>query len=384
MRRAHSFLRQIAALEAGGNLRPVLDPAAVDEYLALGYVPPDRTVYANVQTLPPGCSLTWRDGRTEVERYWAPRYSTTDLGVDEAASELRSLLSASVERQTRADVEVGAFLSGGLDSSTITALMAQRSRAAIPTFAVGFGDLINELPFARAVAERYSTEHHQLQMDIDVGVLLERMAGVYDEPFGDSSAIPTYLLAEFASQRVKVVLSGDGGDELFGGYEWYAPLVRADGVGAVSARVREAQALAARVLHRAGLEGATWTDAAILAARGVGAARRFDDPWDRHLDFIANASLWRQRLWGAGASAAAAEDRLRSEYVPSTAVVGIDRAVDFDVRSYLPGDILVKVDRASMAHGLECRAPFLDVDVVEFALSLPLELRLNTGPSKEV
>jgi asparagine synthase (glutamine-hydrolysing) len=240
---------------------------------------------------------------------------------------------------------VGAFLSGGLDSSTIVALMTRHATGAVKTFSVGFGDLINELPYARQVAEAYRTEHRELQMDIAVGELAARMAEVYDEPFADSSNIPTYLMSQFAARHVKVALVGDGGDELFGGYDWYAPLLSrpADPLSSPSAA----------------------TDPSL-------------DLWDRHLAHataLHKTQAARDALWGGAAPTTV--EALRRAYRPADSVRDMDRATDFDVRCYLPGDILVKVDRAAMAHGLETRAPFLDADLVEYVLSLPWQLRFK-------
>src|SRR5205807_2958694 len=164
-------------------------------YLGLGYVPPDRTVYENVHTLAAGSAMAWSAGDVRVWRYWEPRYSIHER-VDpiEAVAETRRLVAQAVKRQMVADVPVGAFLSGGLDSSTIVALMTEHTNQPVTTFSVGFGDLVNELPYARAVAEAYGTNHHELQMDIALDEMLLRMAQVYDEPFGDSSNIPTYLM----------------------------------------------------------------------------------------------------------------------------------------------------------------------------------------------
>ena len=212
---------ELKALLVTGRLSGALDTSAVEVYLALNYVPPDLCIYQDVEVFPPGHTLSWERGVTVQRRYWEPRYATIEPTIEEAAAEVRRLLEASVDRQMRADVQVGAFLSGGIDSTTVTALMSQRTSLPVWTFSVGFGDLIDELPFAREVAGRYATKHHELQMDIPVGKMVERMALVFDEPFGDSSNIPTYLVAGFAADRLKVVLSGDGGDELFGGYEWY-------------------------------------------------------------------------------------------------------------------------------------------------------------------
>lgn len=381
--RGHILLAsEIRALLATGLIRPKLSRVSVDAYLSLLYVPPDRTIYENVKTLPPGCALSWQEGRIKRWRYWEPKYSSgTRLDPVEIVERLRFLIDRAVQRQMVADVPVGAFLSGGLDSSTIVALMTQHASQPVMTFSVGFGNLINELPYARAVADAYHTDHHQLQMDIRVGEMLERMVEVYDEPFADSSNIPTYLVAECARRHVKVVLSGDGGDEMFGGYEWYRPLLMGDRPGPVDVALLRVLALSLRALAKAGLPVQLRRDSARRASDWATHWRRYPDFWERHVAQSTTLKHDRSTLWN-GHAPQETEHVLQDAYAPNCKVEGIDRATDFDIRCYLPGDILVKVDRAAMAHGLETRAPFLDVDLVEFTLSLPWRLRFQDGVLK--
>lgn len=332
---------EIKSILASGLLRPRLDLDSIDAYLGLYYIPPDRSVYENVHPLPPAHAAVWHaDGRCDRWRYWAPRYSCHDVDEREAVPHVRQLLTRAVERQTVADVPVGAFLSGGLDSTTIVAFMSQ-SGGAPKTFAVGFADLIDELPFARDAANAYRTEHHELQTDIDVAGMLHRMTDVYDEPFGDSSNIPTFLVSEYARQSVKVVLSGDGGDEIFGGYDWYRGLL--DGaIGATGAQV-----------------------------------------WKCHVASSTGVFHDRATLWG-GRGRFDAGPALRGSHPAPEGSAGMDGAAAFDVSCYLPGDILAKVDRAAMAHGLETRCPFLDVELAEFVLGLPWPMRFGGGRLKHL
>ncbi len=327
---------EIKAILASDLIDPEIDSLSVDAYLGLFYVPPDRTIYQNFHTLAPAHTAVWRDERFQSRRYWQPQLSMCDIPEADAVDKIRSLLGKAVKRQLVADVPVGAFLSGGLDSSTIVALMSGLRDAPVPTFAVGFGDLIDELPYARDVAVQYRTDHYELQMEIDVAASLEEMMAVYDEPFGDSSNIPTWLVARHARRHVKVVLSGDGGDEIFGGYEHYRPLLAADPMAS--------------------------------------------DPWQNH---TAAATADRVALWSPDAQPASRE-WIEHRYRPSTDVCGVDRATYFDLECYLPGDILTKVDRAAMAHGLETRAPFLDVDLAEFVLGLPRQMRFAGGRLKHL
>jgi asparagine synthase (glutamine-hydrolysing) len=329
---------EIKSILASGLIRPKIDPLSVDAYLGLFYVPPERTIYTNVHALRPAHAVVFRAGAPiEPWRYWEPRYSVHDrIDEAEAVAQVRTLLGQAVARQTVADVPVGAFLSGGLDSTTIVGLMSRDRTEPVKTFSVGFADLIDELPFARDVARHYGTDHHELQMNIDVASMLDRMLDVYDEPFGDSSNIPTFLVSEHARRTVKVVLSGDGGDEIFGGYDWYrTPPGNTDG-----------------------------------AANG----------WAKHVGNATHVLFDRSTLWGHRPAPAAAHSLCES-HPPPPGATRMDAATAFDVSCYLPGDILVKVDRAAMAHGLETRSPFLDVELAEFVLGLPWQLRFASPAS---
>jgi len=366
---------EMKAIVASGLVQPVVDPESIDAFLALGYIPPDRTVYRDVQTLPPAHYLVWKNGTVRVSRYWTPKLEPRAMTLGGAAEEVRALLRQAVKRQMIADVPVGAFLSGGLDSSSVVALMSEVSSEAVKTFSVGFGSLINELPYARAVAQRYHTEHHEIDLgEPDVATLIERMVQVYDEPFADTSHIPTFLVSEFARRHVKVVLSGDGGDELFGGYSWYGPLAMSEAMplALVQWVVLRSLSIALRHRYRA------------LSARShaAGLAARWDDLWTR--DVMSQTVIpaqERRRMWG---DRRVASFEPGGYFKPGADTKGLNRAFHFDLTSFLPGDILVKVDRAAMAHGLETRAPFLDRELVEFTLTIPAELKVRGGETKIV
>jgi asparagine synthase (glutamine-hydrolysing) len=368
---------EIKAVIASDMIHPRLSLRAVDAYLATGYVLPDRSIYENVSSLPPGHYMQWKSGLIAVRRYWEPRFPNLSLSIDDASEKLRLLLKQSIRRHMVSDVPVGAFLSGGLDSSTIVALAQGETGTAMETFTVGFGNYINESRYARLVADKYQTRHHEIDLgDPPIGELFEHMASIYDEPFADSSNIPTYLISQYARRFVKVVLSGDGGDELFGGYCWYAPLVASENI--TSTRL---QWLVLRMLSR--IVGdklnrlRTYSIAAGLACKG-------NDMWARSVLFNQHLGITeRRRLW-AGRSQGVFASVPDEKYIPSSDVRGIDRAFYFDLTTYLPGDILVKVDRAAMANGLETRLPFLDRDLVEFALSLPATLKIKDEETKVI
>lgn len=366
---------EIKALLATGQLEIRLSRDAVDAYLAQGYVPPDRTVYENIQVLSPGHHLIWIDGKILVSKYWSPRFKTRSLMPAEAAVRLKELIAQAVRRQMVADVPVGAFLSGGLDSSTIVAYMKQEMPNRVKTFSVGFGDWINELPYARQVAVRYGTDHHEIDLGLPpVGELLQRLVDVYDEPFADSSGIPTYQLAGYARKFVKVVLTGDGGDEIFGGYGWYPPLAMSERVSASKIRWALAR-LTSRVLRERLRKLSVYSVAAGLACRWSDMLAR------REMSTMVIRRELRRRLWdqnddgiSVGSSSGVS--------INFREAAGLNEAFFFDLTHYLPGDILVKVDRAAMAHGLETRAPFLDRDLVEFTLTLPSTMKVSGIESK--
>jgi asparagine synthase (glutamine-hydrolysing) len=368
---------ELKGLLASKVLQPSFDTTSLDAYLLLGYVPPERTAYTEIEALPPAHWMRWSEEGLTIQRYWTPICSSRQLTLGEAAEQLRYLLRRSVRRQMVADVEVGAFLSGGVDSSTIVALMCEERGAERPvqTFSLGFEKLPNELPFARLVANRFGTAHHEIAIgDIDLAELVEKMVGVYDEPFADTSAIATYLVSQHASKYVKAVLTGDGGDELFGGYNHYSTILAAGKIPAAPL-----SSLLLRILGRIFRRSLRLRKARSAAALAVSSA----DPWIQCMRAHSMFSAAERRLlWRDGGPEILYDPVQRS---PSVEVVqGLQRALHFDLTSYLSGDILVKVDRAAMAHGLETRAPLLDRDVVEFALSLPINLKLSESEGKLV
>jgi len=347
------FASEIKSILASKQFNPKLDFQSVDLYLALYYVPPSRTIYRNVYVLQPAHVLTWENGRVQTESYWHPVFSRNmTISEDDAIEQTRVLVRQAVRRQMVADVPIGAFLSGGLDSSTVVAYMSEASGKPVKTFSVGFGELIDELPYAREIAVRYQTDHHEIQMDISVGEMLETMATVYDEPFADSSNIPTYLLSQFASRYVKVCLSGDGGDEIFGGYGWYYLLWDKTDT------------------KKGALDWLT-----NIASYFWGPS--INHLWETRLRIATLFDYDRTNLWLDLFQPEETLSLVRSTYGRVHHLQGMDPASSFDIQCYLPGDILSKVDRAALAHGLESRSPFLDVELTQFILGLPWQLRFK-------
>jgi asparagine synthase (glutamine-hydrolysing) len=369
---------EIKAILASGHVQPRLDRVSVDAFLALGYVPPDRTIYENIATLRPAHYLTCDDD-IRIERYWAPDWSNdSPSDVRELISETSARLENAVERTLVADVPVGAFLSGGVDSSAVVCLAAKHSGGRLSTFCVGFGDLIDETPFAREVAQKFGTDHHEIQMNIPVGELLTTMTTVYDEPFSDSSNIPTFLLAQYARRFVKTAVAGDGGDEIFGGYDWYAPPLLSmarNETERLDRGMRRAMQLTKHALRHGPLIFRQWSRGLRKQCGTVDG-----DPWSDHVKNVSAFGGERRLLWGDDPPDSFSA--LEATYRPDPDVVAMDRVSDFDLNCYLPGDILVKVDRAAMAHGLETRAPLLDVDLVQTVLAVQWQIRFRKGTGK--
>jgi asparagine synthase (glutamine-hydrolysing) len=363
-----------------GGLEPKLDPQALHDYLTLGYVPGPASIFAGTTQLPPGHVLVAEPMKKRVttEAYWELRGHATHTEQRSEAdwqAELTRTLRAAVESHLMADVPLGVFLSGGLDSGTIVALMSELGVSPIRTFTIGFEEKsFSETDTAREVAQKFGTEHHELIVRPDAVSLLPKLVRYFDEPFADSSAIPVYHVSELARRHVKVVLSGEGGDEVLAGYEtyrarriaaMYARLPRAIGAGLVPAMVRRLPVSHAKVSFD------------YKAKRFVTGA--YLPPAEGHLWWktILTEEL-KAGLYARGAGEGVAPTaRLFSQLFDESDGNELDRLQYVDARLYLPADILVKVDRMSMAHSLEARVPFLDRAMVELTRRIPPKLRMR-------
>jgi asparagine synthase (glutamine-hydrolysing) len=362
-----------------------LNRRAIAAFLTFGYVPTPETFFEGIVSLPPAHVMTFEPGGDPViERYWKLLVPGIDpvsplvMELDDAASEVRRLLDASIRRRLVSDVPLGAFLSGGVDSSAIVALMARDMGEPVKTFTIGFEDRdgFDERPFARAVAERFGTEHHEAVAHPEAVELIERLVHHHDQPFGDSGAVPAYLLSEFAKQHATVALSGDGGDELFAGHERFAAGIGVDRLMRVPAPLR-----------RLGVEGLERVPGTLLKGR-VGRARRFATAAgtgmpEAYLSWISNVpESWRRRLladpdqW--------ARDDYRRQWSETAGAEPLDRLLKLNIDTYLVDDLLVKTDRTSMAHGLEVRSPFLDAELAQFAARLIPGLKVRGLSLKRV
>lgn len=372
------FASELQALVLRDNVPRDIDLGALGDYLAYGYVPSPATIYQAIRKLPPGHRLVWEDGRVRVSRYWSLEYQPKlQLAEDEALQQLEAKLDEAVRIRLVADVPIGALLSGGVDSSTVVALMA-RHVPQVKTFSIGFDEgAYDELAHARRVAERYSTDHHEFIVHADATTVLPTIVRHYGEPYADSSAIPTYYVTKLARQHVTVALNGDGGDEDFGGYDRYRAMTWSDAVHRApgGALLLAAARLAAERLPP--LPGSTVARARrFLSAAVLPAAARYAR-WMATLP----AELLDELLADDVREQVAVERSYAVEraYESGNGLHPVDRAILTDVASYLPYDLLVKMDIASMANSLETRSPFLDHEVVEFTARLPTHLKLRGG-----
>jgi asparagine synthase (glutamine-hydrolysing) len=378
-----------------------IDPRSIDLYLTYGYIPSPDTIFRETRKLPPASYAVWHEGSLTVKRYWEPDWNReVRRTIEVEADELRATLDDSVREQMIADVPLGAFLSGGVDSTIVVGLMKKHSNHPIETFSIGFDEpAFDELDYARLAAYTFRTDHHQFIVKPRAWETTTELARQFDEPFADSSALPTWHVARETRRYVTVALTGDAGDELFGGYDRYRALALA---GLIDRSPESIRRFLAGPLARA-------LRVSVKAKTKLRSIRRWlealaDRPADRYLRWIAlgdestRMSLytdeWIDRLVGENRGPGSIESNGAVD--PKTYLYNawnladrrddLSRAMIADIVTYLPGDLLVKVDLASMAHGLECRSPFLDHRIVEQAIAIESSRKLGIarGRSKLV
>jgi asparagine synthase (glutamine-hydrolysing) len=374
------FASELKCLRAAG-VPLEEDRTALQLYFQFGYIPDPHSAFRGVHKLMPGCWLEYGpDGQVRHGRYWRmPEFQPGEaarIGEAGTRERLRQSFDEAVRMRMIADVPLGAFLSGGIDSSLVVASMALQSSAPVKTFSIGFEEAkYNELEYASMVAKQYSTEHHEILVRPDSLDLITKLAWHFDEPFADSSAIPTYIVSEFAARYVKVTLSGDGGDEFFGGYETLANIERFAPLDRIPGAVR-------RLI--------SWTASALpYAAYGKNRLRVMGAPdaLDRYFESNYASYFLRRRMlrpeWMLPSGAAAMRELLPDCFPPSGGDA-FAQAQYFEASANLIGDMLVKVDRASMAASLEVRCPMLDHEFAEFAASIPLSWKRRNGAGKRI
>jgi asparagine synthase (glutamine-hydrolysing) len=372
-----SFASELKGLMADPSLARRIDPTALDCFLYMGFAPGELCLLQGCNKLPPAHALLFdaRAGTHRVWRYWSPPPPSSHTDCDETGLviELEALLADAVRRQLVADVPVGVLLSGGVDSSLVTA-MASRSSARIRTYTARFpaDGAYDETPHARLIARHFGTEHTELAVERPSAQILPLLARQFDEPIADSSMVPTYLICRAVRQHCKVALGGDGGDELFGGYRHYSRMLwMRDHVGRIPRGLRKPVARAAYAVLPVGFRGRSWVQAAAT---------------DLESDVPLIASYFdrvmRRRLLAGSPVCALPAEQIRERRLPNEGDL-LERASRFDLENYLPEDILVKVDRASMLSSLEVRAPLLDRQLVEFAYrKVPSALKATAGSRK--
>ena len=381
------FGSELKVLTAHPKLTRNIDPQAVEDYFALGYIPEPRTIYQNVFKLPPGHKLTLKPGDASVtpQQYWDIHFAPQAIKEADAKQELIDRFREAVDVRLVSEVPLGAFLSGGVDSSGVVAMMAQLQQEPVNTCAIGFQEKsFNESEFAQQVAERYQTNHFLGQVSTDDFDLIDQLAQLYDEPFADSSAMPTYRVCQMAKQHVTVALSGDGGDEVFAGYRRYRWHMNEE-------RLRSALPLGLRKPLFGALghayPKADWAPKVFRAKTTFQAiARDSVEGYFHNFSIITDglrnqlySDSFRQQLAGYRAIEVF---RRHAEDAPVEDKLSLVQYLD--MKTYLVGDILTKVDRASMAHALEVRVPILDHEFLQWSAGLPAKLKLKGQQGKHI
>lgn len=370
------FASEIKAIIASGLLVPEIDPASMGHMLKYRYVHPSKTIYKNIFAIPPAHCFRYSNGNLKIEKYWSLPPENKQISEAEAVEKFEGLLAKSVKKMMVADVPVGAFLSGGLDSTTIVA-EAVKHNSKLTTFSFGYNGELNELPYARAAAEMYGTNHIELtDSRNDLADLFVEMQTLQDEPFADMAQIPLYILSKEAARHNKVVLAGDGADELLAGYlSLYHPLYKFD----KGSRSEVLKLLMAKSAYK------------MLRLFGI-KSRLIKNKVNKQKEFVNDLNSGRTQLerhmlnWQVIKDDALQEMGLSgrtTDVIPDFETSNTtDDALRCDLLQYLPGDILVKSDRIMMANSLECRLPFLDVELAEFLISTPVNLKLNEKVGK--
>ncbi len=378
------FASELKSLLEAPGFERALDLAAIDEYLTYQYIPHPNTIFRGVRKLPPGHYAVYHDDQLEVAPYWQPEYQTeTPRSRQDYAGRVREILSDAVKIRLQSDVPLGAFLSGGIDSSIIVGLMQKHSPTPVKTFTIGFPVTeYDESAEARKIAAHLGVEHHVLEVRPDAVALLEKLVWHYDEPFADSSAVPTWCVSEFTREHVTVALTGDGGDELFAGY----PRYRAVALGGWIDRMGVASDILAAPLWQA-----------LPGVRQKSILRRFKrfsesiaaPPARRYLQWISIFNEQRRAALYSDAFLQRLPDSDPFEFLEGSwrKIAGRDDVTVAslgDLTTYLTCDLMTKVDIASMAHSLECRQPFLDHRLVELAIGMPLKHKFRWGKGKRI
>jgi asparagine synthase (glutamine-hydrolysing) len=348
----------------------------VAEVMQYGYINSPNSAFNEISQVPPASVLTWREGKTKINKYWEPDFDTKgQIPYEEALEVTKKLIEESVERRLISERPLGSFLSGGYDSTIVTAYMAKLMKEKVQTYSIGFYSAqFNEAHHAKQVANYLGTNHHEEILSPDPALVVEKISHVLDQPFADSSIVPTYLLAKFARENLIVALGGDGGDEVFGGYDRYlaAPVIQS--INPLLGIARTSLDLAGK-LPVGGQRKFKRIQSQLYAEKNL--ASRYSSilslTQPHELTTLLNSSFQSR-----------AAENSRKEQFNSGKYSSFDRMIRSDLDAYLPGDLLVKVDIATMANSLELRSPMLDVNVVEWGLSLPRKYKIKGFETKHI
>jgi asparagine synthase (glutamine-hydrolysing) len=378
-----TFASELRALVEDREIRTDVDPNAVDCFLAYGYVPAPMSIFSGVRKLAPAHTLLLENGRVTIDRYWKLDYSKK-IDVKDPR-ELREPILDAIRHATRrrliADVPLGAFLSGGIDSSAVVAAMAEASSGPVKTFSIGFeNDGFDELPHARQVAQMFGTDHHEFVVRPDAISIVPKLVRHYGEPFADSSAIPSFYLAEMTRSQVTVALNGDGGDESFGGYTRYVANRLASRLDHVPVVLRRGAAASMRPRGRGELTSVANKARRVMQGLPLEPSARYER-YVSWCDAPLRARLYSDEFASSVAGSPAAEV-IAGPWRETSGRDVVDKMLEIDVSTYLPGDLIPKIDIATMAHALEARSPLLDHELMEFAASIPADLKVRGREKK--
>lgn len=384
-----TFASELQALALFPNFSNEINPQAVSDFLSFTHIPAPSTIYKNVFKLKPGHYLELDVAKKSIEivQYWKADYSVkSNISFNDAKNELRILLTKAVEKRLMSEVPLGCFVSGGLDSAVVTSLMSEVLKGDLSTFTIGFDDpQYDERHYAKAVTDRFKTKHHVKQVTPSDFLVLEKIIKNFGEPFADSSMIPTCQLSEFAREKITVALSGDGGDEFFGGYYRYNMFRHAQCSDLLPEKIRISVIDSIeKFLPKSGderrLAGKAKRILSMLKTNGI--ARYFDmlNKCDENL----KGSIYGFKLKDTLKELRPSVNHLEKLFEFLTASDSIEKLMELDIYSYLPNDILTKVDIASMSHSLEVRSPLLDYSVTEFLSKLPIEFKNTTFTRKKL
>jgi asparagine synthase (glutamine-hydrolysing) len=378
------FASEIKSLLQHAAIKREVNAEAISDFLSFGYVPDPASAFRGIEKLLPGHTLTFKEGKVTTHKYWDFQYGDEQNSDEPVRDEryyverLLDLLSESIKLRLISDVPLGAFLSGGIDSSAVVAMMARHMGRPVKTFSIGFSESsFDELHYARIAARHFNSDHHEFVVTPDVCKIVEEVVWHHDEPFSDVSSIPTYIVSKMAREHVKVVLSGDGGDELFAGYERY-----------VVDRTRERFARIPRFIRKNLM--LRLSRALPRAVYGKNFLRNIAlDAGERYVDSLALLTQEAKRELLSSAFQDSLDGRDSAEQFAqlmsaSNSSEQIHRLLYLDSKTYLPGDILTKVDRMSMAHSIEAREPLLDHKLIEFVQTIPASLKLRGLKTKHI